>query len=69
MITIETYPMKWQVKRLDSDFETLREYLLRSYPQTIIPPLPNSTKKKLSYNQTTKRMGHYQRFLNCILKS
>lgn len=59
MITIETYPMKWQVKRLDSDFETLREYLLRSYPQTIIPPLPNSTKKKLSYNQTTKRMGHY----------
>ena len=32
MITIETYPMKWQVKRLDQDFETLRHYLLRSFP-------------------------------------
>jgi len=69
MITIETYPMKWQVKRLDSDFDTLREYLLRSYPQTIIPPLPNPTKKKMTYNQTTKRMIHYTRFLNCCLKS
>lgn len=32
MITVETYPMKWSVKRLDTDFETLRDYLLRTYP-------------------------------------
>ncbi len=32
MITIETYPLKWQVKRLDSDFETLRDYLLKAFP-------------------------------------
>lgn len=50
MITIETYPLKWQVKRLDSDFEALREYLLRQYPQTIVPPLPAITKKKLTPN-------------------
>jgi hypothetical protein len=69
MITIETYPLKWQVKRLDSDFDTLRDYLLRAYPQSIIPPLPSMTKKKLTHNQTGKRMIHYQRFLNCIMKS
>ena len=69
MITIETYPMKWQVKRLDTDFETLRDYLLRSFPQTIVPPLPNLTKKKLTKHQTTKRMLYYQRFLNLILRS
>jgi len=50
MITIETYPMKWQVRRLDSDFDTLRDYLLRTFPQTMIPPLPNPTKKKLNKN-------------------
>jgi len=32
MITIETYPLKWSVRRLDTDFDTLREYLLRTYP-------------------------------------
>ncbi len=61
--------MKWQVKRLDQDFETLRNYLLRCFPQTIIPPLPAPSKKKLSINQTNKRILYYQRFLNCILKS
>lgn len=69
MITIETYPLKWSVRRLDSDFETLRDYLLRTYPQTQIPPLPNQTKKKLTKHQTTKRILYYQRFLNSILKS
>ena len=69
MITIETYPMKWQVKRLDSDFETLREHLLKQFPQTIVPPLPAITKKKLTPNQTNKRKVYYQRFLNCALKS
>lgn len=69
MITIETYPLKWSVRRLDSDFDTLRDYLLRTYPQTQIPPLPNPTKKKLTKHQTTKRIMFYQRFLNSILKS
>lgn len=59
MVTIETYPLKWQVKRLDSDFETLRDYLLKQFPQSIIPPLPSMTKKKLTHNQTGKRMLHY----------
>lgn len=69
MITIETYPLKWSVRRLDTDFDTLRDYLLRTYPQSMIPPLPNPTKKKLMKHQTTKRILYYQRFLNSILKS
>lgn len=32
MITIDTFPMKWRVKRLDTDFQILRDYLLRAYP-------------------------------------
>lgn len=32
MITIDTFPMKWRVKRLDSDFQILRDLLLRTYP-------------------------------------
>ena len=48
MTTVDTFPMKWRVKRLDTDFEVLREYLLRAFPQTIIPPLPKATKKKLN---------------------
>ena len=40
MITVDTFPMKWRVKRLDSDFIILRDFLLRSFPQTVIPPLP-----------------------------
>jgi hypothetical protein len=34
-----------------------------------VPPLPSMTKKKLTFNQTGKRMLHYQRFLNQCLKS
>lgn len=48
MVTIDTYPFKWRVKRLDTDFDMLREYLLRAYPQCIIPPLPKKKNKKLS---------------------
>jgi len=69
MVTIETFPLKWQVKRLDSDFESLREHLLKIFPQSIVPPLPALSKKKLTTNQTAKRMMHFQRFLNCLMKS
>ena len=32
MITVDTFPMKWRVKRLDSDFQILRDYLLKMFP-------------------------------------
>ena len=69
MITIDTFPMKWRVKRLDSDFQILRDYLLKTYPQTVIPPLPAQKMKKLTPRQLTKRKSYYQRFLNAVLRS
>ena len=69
MITIDTFPMKWRVKRLDSDFVILRDFLLRSYPQTVIPPLPAQKMKRLTARQLVKRQSYYQRFLNSVLRS
>ena len=48
MITIDTFPMEWRVKRLDTDFTILRDYLLRTYPQVVIPPLPRSKGNRLT---------------------
>ena len=69
MITVDTFPMKWRVKRLDSDFVILRDFLLRSYPQTVIPPLPAQKMKRLTPRQLVKRQSYYQRFLNSVLRS
>ena len=43
---IVTFPFKFKVKRSHADFRSLREYLLKRYPQTIIPPLPPFNEKK-----------------------
>jgi len=40
MVVLHTYPFGWKVQRLDIDFVQLRNYLVKKYPQTIIPPLP-----------------------------
>jgi hypothetical protein len=32
MVVINTYPMGWKVQRLDIDFSTLRNYLVKKYP-------------------------------------
>jgi hypothetical protein len=48
-VEILTYPFKWKVKRSNQDFKALRDYLLRKYPQTIIPALPRfNARKKLT---------------------
>ena len=69
MITIDTFPMKWRVKRLESDFIILRDFLLRTYPQVVIPPLPSPKKKAITPRQLVKRRQYYQRFLNAVLRS
>ena len=67
---IVTYPFKWKVTRTNSDFYELRDYLLRKFPQTIIPPLPRfNPKKRLTQKQLVKRQVYYQRFLASVLKS
>lgn len=70
MIVIHSYPMSWKVQRLDIDFVTLRSYLVKKYPQVIIPPLPLvNQKKKLTKKQLIKKKIYYQKFLQSVMKS
>ncbi len=67
---IVTYPFKWKVSRTHADFAVLRDYLLRKYPQTIVPPLPRfSGRKRLTHKQIVKRQVYYQRFLTHVMRS
>jgi hypothetical protein len=69
-VEIVSFPFKWKVRRSHADFQTLRDYLLRKYPQTIIPPLPRyNQKKRLTVKQIVKKQVYYQRFLTAVLKS
>jgi len=62
---IVTQPMGWQVKRKDSDFKALREYLVRNFPQTIVPPLPPLERgKRLSKRAMRKKETYIERFLS-----
>jgi len=70
MVVLHSYPMGWKVQRLDIDFVQLRNYLIKKYPQVIIPPLPLvNQKKKLSRKQLYKKKVYYQKFVNSVLKS
>ena len=65
-----TFPFKWKVSRTHHDFHALREYLLKKFPQTIIPPLPRfNSKRKYTPKQLIKREIYYQRFLIIVMKS
>lgn len=48
----------------------MRIYLLKKFPQTIIPALPNfNNKKKLTMKQLAKKNIYLTRFLTVISKS
>ena len=67
---IISYPFKWKVRRTNQDFKALRDYLLRRYPQTIVPALPRfNPRKRLTQKQLVKRQVYYQRFLTCLMRS
>jgi hypothetical protein len=62
--------MGWEVQRLDIDFVQLRNYLIKKYPQVIIPPLPKvNQKKKLDRKQLHKKKIYYSKFLMSVMKS
>jgi hypothetical protein len=67
---IMTYPFKWKVTRTHHDFHALRDYLLKKFPQTIIPPLPRfNAKRRYTPKQLVKREVYFQRFLTFVMKS
>ena len=57
---IECTPLKINIRRKYSDFEWLRNTLIKIYPGNYIPPLPIRT---LNINSNEKKLEKYQRFL------
>jgi PX domain len=45
-MTISSYPFGWKVTRSHEDFVALREYLVRKYPQTLVPGVPHIKPRK-----------------------
>jgi|NOAtaT_7_FD_contig_21_8792507_length_414_multi_3_in_0_out_0_1 hypothetical protein len=41
--TVKTAPYNWEVSRRFSDFEWLREILVKIFPSFIIPPIPEKS--------------------------
>lgn len=67
---IVSHPLGWKVTRTHSDFESLRKYLVRKYPQTLVPSLPKyDYSKELKEKHLKKRTAYYERFLEYVLKS
>ncbi len=67
---VATHPFKWNVRRTDRDFKIIRDYLMRSFPQTMVPPLPRiSYARRYSQKQMAKLERYYERFLRCCFKS
>ena len=67
---IISLPFDWRVTRTHAHFEELRNYLVKKYPQTIIPSLPKyNLGKVLSKDQMAKRAAYYERFLTAVLRS
>jgi hypothetical protein len=63
---VELEPIGWKVRRKESDFVFLREYLRKIYPQMFVPPLI-LTNDKLSEASLKKKEKYFTRFLCDIL--
>ena len=65
-----TEPSCWTVRRRYNDFILLKQLLIKYYPRTLIPPLPEkrSGKKRFNGNFIERRMKFLQLFINDIIK-
>ncbi|CAI2363587.1 unnamed protein product [Moneuplotes crassus] len=59
---IETQPFGWNVKRREQDFQRLRNYLLKKFPQFVIPPLIQNKLFEMQSDKETKKV-YFQEFL------
>lgn len=62
---IDTQPFGWSVTRREQDFKRLREYLLKKYPQFIIPPMIQNKLFEMQADKDTKKV-YFQEFLREI---
>ena len=64
---IETQPFGWSVVRKENDFIKLRDYILKKFPQYVIPPLLPVKNLFTVHDKETKRI-YFQEFLSSLTK-
>ena len=66
-----TDPFGWNVKRRYSDFDWLRQLLIKFYPGFNIPPLPkkNSSSRRFETDFIIKRMKFLELFINKVIEN
>ena len=65
---IETQPFGWNVARREPDFNRLRDYLLRKFPQFVIPPLLQ-TKSLFSKSDIESNKIYFKEFLESLVRN
>ena len=66
-----TDPFGWNVQRRYSDFDWLRQLLIKFYPGFNIPPLPkkNSSSRRFETDFVMKRMKFLELFINNVIEN
>lgn len=65
---VETHPFGWNVSRKEQDFKRLRDYMLKKFPQFVIPPLLQAKLLHAQADNETKKV-YFQEFLREILSN
>ena len=68
---VETKQMNWLVKRRYSDFEWLRQVLVKFNPGHMIPPLPSKKigPRRFELDFIAKRMKFLQKFIDAVIEN
>ena len=68
---VETKQMNWLVKRRYSDFEWLRQVLVKLNPGHMIPPLPSKKigQRRFELDFIAKRMKFLQKFIDAVMEN
>ena len=67
---VSTSPMNWMVQRRFSDFDALRQILVKYYPSYHVPPLPGKKigNRRFDLDFIQKRMKFLNLFINNVVK-
>ena len=67
---VTTTPMNWTVQRRFSDFDSLRQIIVKYYPSFHVPPLPSKKigNRRFDLDFIMKRMKFLNLFLNNLVK-
>lgn len=65
---IETQPFGWSVSRREPDFKRLRDYIIKKFPQYVIPPLIQ-TKSVFKQSDIEVNKIYFQEFLSSLIKN